>query len=150
MFWFRAPIALTGLLLLRGLPREAAAGAASQRFDIAGALLLASGLAALLLAINALPRLRDGDYLALLLFPAACVSLVAFVWWEAAHAAAGRAGRAVPPRSRFAIVNARELPAVSRHLLGDADRAVFSCPLTPGWLAAGRAGAGERVYRDGR
>ena len=83
MFWFRAPIALTGLLLLRGLPRPRCRATREQRFDIAGALLLASGLATLLLAINALPRLRDGDMLASLLLPAACVSLVAFVWWEA-------------------------------------------------------------------
>src|SRR4051794_20700201 len=84
VFWFCAPIALTGLLLLRRLPREAAAGHGErQRFDIAGALLLASGLATLLLAINGLPRLRDGDPLAFALLPAACVSLVAFVWWEA-------------------------------------------------------------------
>jgi EmrB/QacA subfamily drug resistance transporter len=82
VFWFRAPIALTSLLLLRGLPCGRAESR-KQRFDIAGALLLASGLAALLLAINALPRLRDGDMLALLLLPAACVSLVGFVWWEA-------------------------------------------------------------------
>ena len=84
VFWFRAPIALAGLLLLRGLPgREAvAAQGEKQRFDIAGALLLAAGLATLLLAVNALPRLRDGDMLALLLLPAACVSLVMFVWWE--------------------------------------------------------------------
>src|SRR5215212_10730097 len=67
VFWFRAPIALSGLLLLRGLPRREAAEPGEQRFDIAGALLLASGLATLLLAINALPRLRDGDMLALLL-----------------------------------------------------------------------------------
>ena len=82
VFWFRAPIALTGLLLLRGLPPGGGAESREQRFDIAGALLLASGLATLLLAINALPRLRDGDTLAFLLLPAACVSLVAFVCWE--------------------------------------------------------------------
>jgi MFS family permease len=102
VFWFRAPIALTSLIFLRGLPREAAAR--DQRFDIAGAILLAVGLAALLLAINALPRLRDGDYLALLLLPVAGASLAAFVWWE---------GRAAQPIIRvelfrnpgFAVVN---------------------------------------------
>ncbi|MGD9618152.1 MAG: MFS transporter [Alphaproteobacteria bacterium] len=83
VFWFRAPIALASLLLLRGLPKGPVAISGQQRFDIAGALLLAFGLAALLLAINALPRLRDGDTLALFLLPAACVSLIAFVWWEA-------------------------------------------------------------------
>lgn len=103
IFWFRAPIALTSLLLLRGLPPQLKP-AREQHFDIVGALLLAFGLASLLLAINAVPRLRDGDPLALLLFPAAAVSLVAFVWWE---------GRAAEPIVRielfrnasFAIVN---------------------------------------------
>src|SRR5712691_11557916 len=81
VFWFRAPIALTSLLFLRGLPHAPGAGR-EQRFDVVGAVLLAAGLAALLLALNALPRLRDGDYLALLLIPAAGASLIAFVWWE--------------------------------------------------------------------
>jgi EmrB/QacA subfamily drug resistance transporter len=103
VFWFRAPIALTSLLFLRGLPQGAAADG-EQRFDIVGAVLLAFGLASLLLALNALPRLGDGDYLALLLVPAAGASLVAFVWWE---------NRAAQPivrvelfrDARFAIVN---------------------------------------------
>jgi MFS family permease len=103
VFWFRAPIALTSLLLLRGLPPGAGAGT-ERRFDIVGAGLLAFGLASLLLAINALPRLRGGDHLALLLIPAAGASLIAFVWWE---------DRAAQPivrvelfrRAEFAIVN---------------------------------------------
>jgi MFS family permease len=103
VFWFRAPIALTSLLFLRGLPRAAGAGG-DQRFDIAGAALLASGLAGILLAINALPRLRDGDYLALVLIPVAAASLVTFVWWE------GRASQPIVRielfrRASFAIVN---------------------------------------------
>jgi len=85
VFWFRAPIALTSLLFLRGLPQRAGAGR-DQRFDILGVVLLAFGLASLLLALNALPRLRDGDYLAFLLIPAAAVSLIAFVWWEGSSA----------------------------------------------------------------
>ncbi len=56
-------------------------------------------------AINALARLKDGDYLALALFPAAAASLVGFVWWE---------GRAAQPiirielfrRADFAGINA--------------------------------------------
>ena len=66
--------------------------------------LLAAGLAGLLLAINAVPRLADGDYLALALIPAAAASLAFFVWWE---------GRAPQPivrielfrRLGFAIAN---------------------------------------------
>ncbi len=81
VFWFRAPIALISLLFLRGLPGRPQSRR-DQRFDITGAVLLAAGLAAFLLAINALPRLRDGDALAMLLIPAAAVSLAAFVWWE--------------------------------------------------------------------
>lgn len=81
VFWFRAPIALTSLLLSAGLP-PASPRPAEQRFDIVGALLLAFGLAALLLAINGAPRLRAGDATALVLFPAACLSLAAFLWWE--------------------------------------------------------------------
>jgi MFS family permease len=112
VFWFRAPIALTSLLFLRGLPRGAGAGS-DRRFDAVGAVLLASGLAGLLLALNALPRLKNGDYLALFLIPAACASVVGFVWWE---------GRAAQPivrvelfrRARFAIVN---LAAVSMALV---------------------------------
>jgi MFS family permease len=103
VFWFRAPIALTSLLLLRGLPAGAGAGS-ERRFDIIGAVLLAAGLAGLLLALNALPRLRAGDYLALILVPAASASLIAFAWWE---------GRVAQPivqvelfrDPRFAIVN---------------------------------------------
>jgi MFS family permease len=103
VFWFRAPIALTALLLLRGLPESGGTGR-GDRFDIPGALLLACGLTALLLAINALPRLGEGDYLALVLIPAAAASLAAFVRWE---------GRATQPivrvelfrRRSFAIVN---------------------------------------------
>ncbi|HEX2151887.1 MAG TPA: MFS transporter, partial [Stellaceae bacterium] len=104
VFWFRAPIALTSLVLLRGLPR-AAAEPGEQRFDIAGALLLAFGLASLLLAINALPRLRDGEMLALVLLPAACVSLVAFVWWEA-RTTQPVVQVALFRRAAFAVINA--------------------------------------------
>ena len=78
VFWFRAPIALISLLFLRGLPRRAEGGG-DRRFDLVGAALLAFGLAALLLALNALPRLGDGDWLALWLTPAAAASLYAFV-----------------------------------------------------------------------
>jgi MFS family permease len=103
VFWFRAPIALTSLLLLRGLP-QAITGGREQRFDLVGAALLAVGLAALLLAVNGLARISEAAYVSALLFPAAAVSLGAFVWWE---------GRAAEPivrielfrRAAFAIAN---------------------------------------------
>jgi MFS family permease len=103
VFWFRAPIALTSLLFLRGLPARRGAGD-DQRFDIIGAALLAAGLAGLLLAVNALPRLKDGNDLALVLIPAAILCLVGFVWWE------GRTRQPVIQvalfrRASFAIVN---------------------------------------------
>ena len=82
VFWFRAPIALVSLIFLRGLPASPTAASRDGRFDIAGALLLAVGLAALLLAINALARIGQGNFMALLLFPAAAGSLFGFVWWE--------------------------------------------------------------------
>jgi MFS family permease len=104
VFWFRAPIALTSLIFLRG-PPSGATPAGERRFDIAGALLLAIGLAALLLGLNAIARLQDGDYARLLLLPAAAVSFAAFAWWE---------GRAAQPivrielfrRASFTLINA--------------------------------------------
>jgi MFS family permease len=82
VFWFRAPVALTSLLFLRGLP-DRKSERTDQRFDIIGAVLLAAGLAGLLLSINAVPRLRTGDYLSVFLFPTAVAILAAFVRWEA-------------------------------------------------------------------
>jgi MFS family permease len=79
VFWFRAPIALTSLLFLRGLP--ASATGKGERFDIAGAALLAFGLTAMLLGINAASRVGPGWQMAALLILAA-VSLGLFVWWE--------------------------------------------------------------------
>jgi len=77
VFWFRAPIALASLIFLRGLPTGAAS--IGERFDIAGALLLATGLTALLLGINAGSR---GGTAAALLLAVAAASLAAFIWWE--------------------------------------------------------------------
>jgi MFS family permease len=83
VFWFRAPIALVSLLLLRGLPSGATS--TGERFDIVGALLLALGLTTLLLGINAL---RGGSGAAPVLI-LAFASLALFVWWE------GRAPRPI-------------------------------------------------------
>jgi MFS family permease len=86
VFWFRAPIALVSLLFLRGLP--AGPTSKGERFDIAGALLLALGLTALLLGINASSRLGlSVEPIGLLLAAATC--LVLFAWWE------GRAARPI-------------------------------------------------------
>ena len=102
VFWFRAPIALASLLFLRGLSPSATA--TGERFDIAGALLLALGLTLLLLGINAGARLGPGVEMAALL-GASLLTLALFAWWE---------GRAARPMIRvdlfrdlgFALINA--------------------------------------------
>lgn len=55
VFWFRIPIAIAALLLLRGLP-AAPPRATSDRFDIASGIALALGLVTMLMAIN---RVRE-------------------------------------------------------------------------------------------
>ena len=102
VFWFRAPIALAALLLVRGLP--AGGAGRGQHFDIAGALLLAFGIAALLLAINTLPRLGDGNYLGITLIAAAAASLAGFVRWE---------GRVAQPIVHIALFRNRAFAAIN-------------------------------------
>ena len=104
VFWFRAPIALLSLALLRGLPAHVKP-VAGERFDIVGALLLALGLAGLLFAINTLRRLPEGDYLGLLLVPAAAASLAFFVWWEG-HTRQPIIRIELFRNARFSLVNA--------------------------------------------
>ena len=63
VFWFRVPIALAALALLRGsggVPMPS--GATRQPFDLLGAGLFAFSLASFLLALNRLPLLTSGDY----------------------------------------------------------------------------------------
>ncbi len=55
VFWFRIPIAIAALLLLRGLP-AAPTRLTSDRFDIASCIALALGLVTMLMAIN---RVRE-------------------------------------------------------------------------------------------
>ncbi len=55
VFWFRAPIALAALILLRGMPASPPRHAA-DRFDILGGAALVLGLVTMLLALN---RLRE-------------------------------------------------------------------------------------------
>jgi len=80
VFWFRAPIALTSLVFLRGLPVSARDG--RQSLDVVGALLVALGLAALLFAINAARYVAGGDYRAIPLLAVALASFAGFVSWE--------------------------------------------------------------------
>ncbi len=51
VFWFRTPIVLAALLLLRGLPAPPRA-AVRESFDLAGAVLLALAIGSLLMAVN--------------------------------------------------------------------------------------------------
>lgn len=55
VFWFRIPIAIAALLLLRGMP-VSPPRQASDRFDIPGSIALALGLVTMLMAIN---RVRE-------------------------------------------------------------------------------------------
>jgi len=55
VFWFRIPIAITALLLLRGMPKSPPREA-SDRFDIIGGMALVAGLVTMLMALN---RIRE-------------------------------------------------------------------------------------------
>lgn len=79
VFWFRIPIVLAGLLLLRGFT-AAQLPSDGQHFDLIGTALIAASLATLLLAPN-----RADD--AALLFGLAVIGLVVFVWHEKRTAA---------------------------------------------------------------
>jgi MFS family permease len=73
VFWFRAPIALAALLLLRDIQAPPVA-AVREPFDLAGAVLLSLAIGSLLLAINQARHLGDGGLVAL---PLAGLFLVA-------------------------------------------------------------------------
>ncbi len=75
VFWFRSPIALLALLLLRDLPAPPRA-AVREPFDLLGAVLLAGTIASLLLAIN---RLHTPGLAAALLLLFLAV-LAGFLW----------------------------------------------------------------------
>ena len=55
VFWFRVPIAIAALLLLRGMP-VSPPGRASDRFDVLGGIALTLGLVTMLMTLN---RLRE-------------------------------------------------------------------------------------------
>jgi MFS family permease len=73
VFWFRAPIALAALLLLRDIQAPPVA-AVQEPFDLAGAVLLSLAIGSLLLAINQARHLGAGGLAAL---PLAGLFLVA-------------------------------------------------------------------------
>ena len=84
VFWFRAPIALAALVLLRGLPARQAAARAP--FDLVGAALFALTVATALLAINRARLLPDGDWSAVGLAVIAAISLAGFIRRELSFA----------------------------------------------------------------
>jgi MFS family permease len=78
VFWFRAPIAAAALLFLGRLP-EAQRPAQREPLDIAGGVLLALGISALLLVLNALQGAGRQGYLAIALGVIAVTALSGFV-----------------------------------------------------------------------
>jgi EmrB/QacA subfamily drug resistance transporter len=81
VFWFRAPIALTALLFLEGLPKGSRS-AVREPIDIIGAVLLAIGISTLLLTLNQLQLFEQHELLATALLGVAVGCLVGFVGWE--------------------------------------------------------------------
>ncbi len=80
VFWFRAPIALAGLIFLN--PAPAGPKGAGEPLDIPGALLLTVGISTLLLTVNRLQHFARDRLLLAGLILAAALSLVGFVRWE--------------------------------------------------------------------
>ncbi len=103
VFWFRAPIALGALLLLRGLPAAPRAGG-REPLDVIGALLLALAISSLLLFINEVPRFDRHDWLAVPLLGLALAGLGAFVRRES-RASAPIVNLEFFRRGGFAMVN---------------------------------------------
>src|SRR5258708_4633274 len=77
VFWFRVPIVLIALALLRDLPVRPRASV-RETFDVAGAMLLVVALSALLLTLN-----RVRELTAVPLAAVALIALIAFVRQEA-------------------------------------------------------------------
>ena len=81
VFWFRAPIALTALLLLQGLPPAHRLGA-REPVDVLGAVLLALGITTLLLMLNQLQNPGTRWLAAIGLFSVAAAAFLGFAHWE--------------------------------------------------------------------
>ena len=81
VFWFRAPIAVTALVFLEGLPAASRRGR-REPVDILGAGLLALAISTLLLTFNHLQRLSQEPVAVIVLSGIAAASFFAFVRWE--------------------------------------------------------------------
>jgi MFS family permease len=76
VFWFRIPIALAALLLLRGMPASPPRQA-SDRFDLPGGIALVAGLVTMLMAIN-----RVREFSAIWFALASAAAFAAFIFRE--------------------------------------------------------------------
>jgi len=85
VFWFRIPVAIAALMLLRGMPRSHQRQA-GDRFDILGGMALIMGLVTMLLALN-----RFGDLSAIWLALLSALAFAGFIFRES------RAARPIPP-----------------------------------------------------
>ena len=81
VFWFRAPIALTALVFLAGLPAAPRRGH-REPVDVLGAALLALAISTLLLTFNQLQRPGQGLLPAIVLAGIAAASFFGFERWE--------------------------------------------------------------------
>ena len=81
VFWFRAPIAVMALLLLKGLPAAPRRGR-RESVDIAGAGLLALSISTLLLALNQLQHPERQLFPLIAFSGIAAASFFGFVRWE--------------------------------------------------------------------
>jgi MFS family permease len=81
VFWFRAPIAVMALLLLKGLPAAPRRGR-RESVDIAGAGLLALSISTLLLALNQLQHPERQLFPLIAFSGIAAASFLGFVRWE--------------------------------------------------------------------
>ena len=153
VFWFRTPIALAALLLLRGAPAVPRSGP-REPFDLAGAVLLTLATGSLLLAMN---RIGRGEWLGLplaALFAAALIgflrqsrrtprpvialryfALPGFAWLNAANALVNFAGFAVLLFVPFYLTGVARLPtALAGLLLAVSPAGAMLAALPGGWL----------------
>ena len=137
VFWFRIPIAVAALLLLRGLPASPPRQA-GDRFDVVGGIALVLGLVTMLLALN---RIRE--------FSAVWFALLSAVAFAAFRLRESRAAHPIiaiesSQAAGFCAAQPRQCAGQSRRLLGLAAGAVFSGAHSR--LCAGR----ERRHPGGR
>lgn len=98
VFWFRIPIAIAALLMLRGMP-PSPQRRAIHGFDILGGLALIVGLLAMLLALN-----RLGEFSAIWLGLLSAAAIAAFIFREA-HAARPIIAVEILRQRGFALLN---------------------------------------------